>query len=359
MKEVTTKLRSLEPKAILRQDAPESLLKCIDKAVIKQCQDGESLFGAILPYDISKEWFGESGWSDIRKYCEERLGDDVLAPCFLFDVLLQTFQPGDKAGVWLGKNIVQSLEPNLEFDDDGLLIGPQDYIKFEKEGVLTPDHFMFYERFMPGVGVSGGFLDVLLARNRNYGSTRFGLAIQADRILARKYYRTSNTRAYIRGPRGLELKEIQNPRFPEDPKGTVTEHRAVENATSQRLFPVERLEVMWSRRKGIKTIQLEELVSPPSTQQLLSSLIQNRYAHAIWDPKSMCFKHFDGAIRGYAPKNYSKRLETDLKKHMQRSESYKKLFRIDSTLDLSIWSDLLTRYYDQNELVLEYLGGAK
>ena len=350
---------SVTPFAILEREAPETILKRIDDAVKERFPGAATLLGAVLTYDVAQTWLGENGWILIHDYCKERLEEDVVSPILLFDVLLEQFQPGAGAGVWLGDNVTASLDPKLEFDGDGLLTGPIDHIVYTKEGVLTPDYFLLYERSIPGAGLTGGFVEALLVSRSQQNPDRFGLAVRTDIVLSRAYHRETHTRAFIRGPRGLGIEKLQDSKFPEDPRGTVTEHRPVEGSRAQRLFPLERLEVMWSRRKGLKTVQFEELVAPRRKHCSGAGLIRNRYAHAVWDPGEMHFQHFDGALRGYSAKQYQGRLTTDLKKYTQKSDEYQKLFRIDGALRLDEWCDLLTRYYDQNELVLEYLGGPR
>ena len=113
---------------------------------------------------------------------------------------------------------------------------------------------------------------------------------------------------------------------------------------------------MWSARDGTKTVQIEELVllaNRPGEDDTVS----NRYVHAQWNPLEECFVHFDGAVCVYQGAEYQSRLEADMKKSDATTCDYVKLFRIDGKIPLEVWCDLTTRFFYQNELVLEYLGG--
>ena len=46
------------------------------------------------------------------------------------------------------------------------------------------------------------------------------------------------------------------------------------------LFPLNRIEIMWSLRGGTKSIQIEELIEPGSIVSHDAGIVTNRYAHA-------------------------------------------------------------------------------
>ena len=292
----------------------------------------------------------------ICKYCEKRLNDNFLARTHLLEAILCVFDP-EQTDAWIGNNILYQLENRLKFDNDGLLIGPRNHIVFKKEGVLTPKFFVLYNRLLPGIGLSGGFLEDLLKFVETLSSPpNLGFAVDHDAVLGREYYSECNTRAYIRGPKGISEETLQKDSFPENHSGTVTTHERVCDDPISALFPLKKTEIMWSRRNNIKTVQIEELRDRSIINHSHTEKIWNHYVHARWDIDKRAFIHFDGAVRGYEREFYDERLHSDIKK-FQGKPSYKKLFRIDTEIDLDTWCKLVVKFYCQNKLVLEYLGG--
>ena len=182
----------------------------------------------------------------ISKYCEKRLNDKFLARTHLLEAILCVFDP-KQTDAWIGNNILYQLENRLKFDSDGLLIGPRNHIVFKKEGVLTPKFFVLYNRLLPGIGLSSGFLEDLLKFVETLSSPpNLGFAVDQDAVLGREYYSECNTRAYIRGPKGISEETLQKDSFPENHSGTVTTHERVCDDPISALFPLKKTEIMWS-----------------------------------------------------------------------------------------------------------------
>jgi len=230
-------------------------------------------------------------------------------------------------------------------------------LKFRKEGILIGSDWLLIDRDVPGGSLNGGFLDDLLKVVQKLPSRpkHFGLAINRDVALSSRHYAECLTKAYIRGPRGLSKRLLDDPTFPQDPSGTVTEHRRVEAHPLDALFPLERTEIMWSKRDRIKSIQIEE-IRPESTA--IGSFVENRYVHARWAPEDSRFIHFDCALKSYDVDTYVERLSTDMRKYRSKADEYKKLFRLDAKIELQSWCSVTSKFFENNELVLEYLGGA-
>ena len=341
----------------LAERCEPKVLASIDSLVNVARERGRYHFGAVLVQDIADRLpvIGDP-WMKIRDYCRLRLNDDVINPGFLVEVIILVFRPAG-VGAWLDTNMVRQSEPTLLYDDDHLLEGPQDEITFTKEGVLTQSHYLLYAPQVQGAVLSGGFVDELLTvRNRTRVLSKFGLAIDREALLERSYHSDCVTKAFIRGPRGISSTILNNSGFPQDPKGTVTVHQRVHPDPLHKLYPLERLEVMWSFRGGIKSVQIEELL-PLEQRGCLQSRISNRYVHSRWDPTVSAFVHLDGAIRIYDAQNYTDRLVTDLKKHPGKNAQYMKAFRLDGEISLPDWCNLVSKFFENNELVLEYLGG--
>ena len=296
--------------------------------------------------------------SSIDSYCLEEFGDTNSFPLCMMEVLTYVFRLD--IGVSWAPGEVYRLCPGLEFDKDELLVGPENFLNYTKDGVFYQDkqviryHDYFYKY---NLGLSGGFIDWFIRYVKHAAPLNFGLRINGDLVIDAASHSTYLTKAFIRGPKGLTKDMLQDPEFPEDPSGTVTVHQRIdEDSLASKLFPLIRTEVMWSIRDGIKTIQIEELVQAKNSLSGIESEVYNRYLHSRWDPISQCFVHLDGAVKVYSGSEYESRCKTDIKK-TEKADGYFKLFRVDGEITLEIWEELTVRFFYQNELVLEYLGG--
>ena len=282
--------------------------------------------------------------------------------------------------------LVDSKCPDLDFDDDGLLVGPLGTIDFVGPSNLIPDEgrgsvdFSFdcekvgiaYKKsyIIPfhdtidryNLGLSDGFLRFMSNFLAQHSNTKVRVKISNDVLLDMPRYRHSFTKAYIRGPKGVSPQKLQAESFPENPRGDVTEHRWIEGDSSESLsanilFPIEGFQVMWSRNGPLKTCQAEEIVQPNNARATEDDLIYNRYVHAIWDTTRCHFPHFDGGIRGYLHQDYTKRVNSDIKSGRELSDCYIKLWRLDGEISFKNWVDLLVRYFFGHNLATEYLEG--
>lgn len=344
---------------LLTESCGEDLLYAFDKLVRDSLGSRFCHFGYVKSPEIADK-ISPDTWTQIRKYCHRRFNNDLLPPPHLLAAILYIYAP-DQVHAWIGTDVLRHLDGHLMFDNDGLLVGPGNHIVFNKEGVLTSDLFIQYDHLLPGTGLSGGFLDDLLRFVETLSSSPsyLGFAVCPDSVLGREFYSECYTRAYIRGPQGISEELLQKESFPEDSSGTVTQHNRLSDDPLLALFPLKRTEFMWSRRGSIKSVQIEELRDPSAINCSRTEAIQNRYVHARWDCERRAFIHFDGAVRGYNRDVYEERLVSDIKKFDKKASSYKKLFRIDTEIDLHIWCKLVAKFYQDNELVLEYLGNAE
>lgn len=341
--------------SILDTTCDQSFLDELDDFVRLANTRPGAYFGYLLPSRIASRLPQGDAWLELCRYCEHRLGNMWFIAPILLETLIYIFEPSE-VGAWIAPNVLRRLEPTLEFDDDGLLVGPREALRFTKEGVLTQAHWFLYER-LPGAGISGAFVEDLLAVVAGLGEevTHLGLSVKRDAVLAAEHHRLLLTQAYLRGPRDISADRLDDPRFPEEPRGTVTEHRRVCENPLFALFPVERLEVMWSSRDGVKTVQIEELVTADSIRASSESGVSNRYAHARWSTSEKRFIHFDGAHRTYSREAYPQRLQADLRKFDGKAARYQKVFRVDAPLNFDDWARLTVKFFEENELVSEYL----
>jgi hypothetical protein len=350
-------LRNIQPKDFIDEKCSANLIIRFNKIIQYMTLIGRlrvDLF-TLIDAKANLKDYGMK-WSDIEKYCLKYFNDTISTPyCFL-----QSFIFAFKLdiGILFETDIVIKKFNNLIFDDDGLLIESKNKLNFKKEGILIEDHLLSYSPSlcMYNLALSGGFFDHLIEYYYSHKCDYFGIAIDKDLLLEQRYYKYIFTKAYIRGPKGISIKILQNDNFPEDPSGTVTEHSRINNDPSKELaFPLSKIQAMWSYRNKIKTVQIEELVPIDTCFFKEEQFIANRYIHARWDVNKEKIIHFDGAVRLYDKTNYHRRIEnnSDLK-HMNIKASYKKLFRIDAEMDLLTWCDLTSRFFYNNELIEEY-----
>ena len=365
MTEATKLLKVLQDRAMSHKVEPQDLItKTCDLEFITLFNDAclrlrdqeRVVFGVRYQNSIREKLkLLAIGDSTIEDYCKRELGESSLMPFTVVDAIACVFRLD--IGVKWSPQEVRKHCPELEFDKDNLLKGLGNSLTFNKEGFFYEDKYVipFHPWLRPHL--SGGFTDTL-ARCWGQCSLSFlGMQVAEDILIDARSYMESFTKAYIYGPKGITVAKLQDPRFPEDPSGTLTVHAQVDNNSPHaQFFPLRRVEMMWSAKNGMKTIQIEEVVTKCNRIARESSKILNRYVHAIWDIGKQCFVHFDGAVRIYCEENYQSRCETNIKSN-SKSDGYMKLFRLDGMVPLAVFEDLTVKFFHMNPLVLEYFGG--
>jgi hypothetical protein len=154
----------------------------------------------------------------------------------------------------------------------------------------------------------------------------------------------------------LEFAYWWGPKFDDDllsvPLGIAT-HNADDR---QRMFSgVSRTEFWWHDQSGLRSFECEEILDIPS-MGLGQDVYGCRYAHSIVDPSNNTPVHLDGAVRLYDQYKIIERLDKNLYTAGRHSD-YTKLWRIDGPIALSLWKELITHHFRDNELVGEYFGG--
>ena len=339
---------------VFRRAAP-SLLSAVDDAVRAGVAQRSLRAGFRYGYEIARSLEGYGiQIKDRQNYCETSFGDTIRSPLLLLEVLAFGFELD--VGLWWRPGAVADLCGPLETDRDGLTTGPAQRASFTKEGVTVDERFLIpyadaLTRF--SVDASGGFLDMLTSAKVREGKRHFALLLCDDFVVDKlRYPGMYITKAYIRGPRGISVDMLRSPRFPEKSAGTVTVHMRVdddENPLSALGEPLVRTEIEWSIQDGQKTVKIEELVPPGEAGAC------TRFVHARWNAEKEIFDHFDGAALVYDPAAYTERLAVDLTR-AQKTAKYTKVFRLDD-VDCNLWSQLVARFFHDNELVTEYLGG--
>lgn len=257
--------------------------------------------------------------------------------------------------------------PELCFDDDGLLTSFDKSYRWTKDGLVTRTHFIPYDPWLAKKpnprNLSGGLIESLLKIHRgNRKIEHFGLRIDQDFLIDASVYSEMEHRAHVWGPKGLSEERLQSASFPEVSSGTLTVHQRISDPDIANwlnlLFEgLSHIEVMWSRRDHLKSVQIEELVHSSSNRFIDSDEILVAYLHSIWDCSVAQFVHIDGAVKSYSRANYDSRFNTTMNKFDSKADNYKKLFRLDTQLSLNEWADLVSKYFYNDELIIEYLSG--
>lgn len=342
---------------VVSEDCPEPLGTRFREAILAQGDERQLRlavrFGSKIAEALERD--GVSG-SDLDNYCVRwGLGDPRTVGTAMLEVLAYAFHLD--IGVYWAPGEVERLCGDISHDDDGLLIGNDNAVTFRNDGVLYKSKWLIpYAPALEGYGLiaSGGFLDYLARLRRQEQGVRVAARIADDIVIDAELAGIWITKEFIRGPKGLSEAMLDDTRFPEEPSGTVTVHQRVnQDSLKSLLFPLLRTEVMWSRNEGLKTIQIEELIPE---QDSANEVYVNRYIHAQWDVERRAIVHFDGAVKLYDAEAYEQRIASDMKRS-PKTPKYVKLFRVDGDLALSLWQDLVVRFFFRNELVLEYFGG--
>lgn len=113
----------------------------------------------------------------------------------------------------------------------------------------------------------------------------------------------------------------------------------------------------WSldRKTGMRVCEMEELISPDAKSP--SRYVLCRYLHAIRNCDRHIFVHCDGAVRAYERDQYEDRIAEAGRRTAVRPVRYRKVFRLDGPVKTDTWSEIVAKWFRENELAREYLSG--
>ncbi len=277
---------SIRPSQLLSSTCPDSFASRFDDMVRNMASLQRlrvNLFALdqamdkLISCDITRD--------DIHEYCFRHLDDEMglVMPYAFMHVFLYVFRP--EVGITFEPEAAVKAYPSFEFDEDGLLVGPEHRLQYERQGILAGDRYFYYGPDLSryNLGLSNGFIEHLLAFRNTSAPRCFGIAIDRDLVLDCDYRLNIFQRAHVRGPKKLSAEVLQNPRFPEKPSGTVTEHERLEDVHLKDVMflPVRKVQVMWSARDEFKTVQMEELVPGDSRHFTTETFVANRHVHAL------------------------------------------------------------------------------
>ena len=164
------------------------------------------------------------------------------------------------------------------------------------------------------------------------------------------------------GLAGTEHKEYEyqywwGPKFKDDlnsiPFG-VTKHE--NEHYSEAFSDIRSTEFGWYLQDDKHTFECEEITDIPNIKINDEEMYACRFVHSMVDSLSNKPIHLDGAIRAYSDDAMIKRLDESIKES-DRNQYYTKLWRIDGSIPIDKWKELITHYYRDNMLVGEYFGG--
>lgn len=153
----------------------------------------------------------------------------------------------------------------------------------------------------------------------------------------------------------VEHQYWRGPKFDDDLTSIAKGVSVYEASEVDRYFyGINRTEFFWAKEGGMKKFEVEEVRNTPSPIEQADTYCC-RYVHSIVHSKDSLF-HMDGAIRSYSEETMIARLDKDISK-AGKNTIYKKLWRIDGDIDVTLWKSLLSDYFRDNTMIGEYLGG--
>ena len=117
-----------------------------------------------------------------------------------------------------------------------------------------------------------------------------------------------------------------------------------------------RTEFGWYIQDHKHTFESEEITNVPNIKINGNDMYACRFVHSMVDDTSGLPTHLDGAVRTYSDEKMIERLDISIK-DSNRDTLYTKIWRIDGTIPIDLWKELITHYYRDNMMVGEYFGG--
>ena len=299
-----------------REDVTSAFRECLSRSI-------NEVF--VLHDAELKRLLGSHLRSDEKKFvpdCAALCGPDLAVRTFP-----EIFRQVDKDGL-VSLRKLHSIKPGI-FDKDGLLIFAHPFFR-RSLSRLNSLNSAFLERLQD------------LATKRSDLDIR--IALDHDMVGLAKTLKDHIELEYWWGP-------IFNNDLSKIPAG-VTKH-----AASDRLkffYGISATEFWWYVQNNRRTFECEEIRDIPSLG-VGAREYGCRFVHSIIGTDREPY-HIDGAIRLYDETGINHRRGTDIMKAGKES-TYRKLWRIDGSIDIEIWKELLCHYYRDNSLVGEYLGG--
>ena len=276
------------------------------------------------------------------------------ATMWVLVVMCEQAATGPEVQCWASRNAAPDWSARCGalsdvIDDEGL-IEINKAVRFDRHGFIHADWRI---PFHPFLGISHSpdphhdFLSALLTLAELYPTCRCRVAPDYSRAIAKDQFLPFVVEDHWRG-RPFCRDDLDNKH-----KTGVTCHVAptlvADDQTSLqcRLAGIDRLEVLWTYKKGLKTLQMEEVLTRVPAK--------SRFVHAIRDINLGCFTHLDGARMLYSDANAAHRLA----RHTVLPDTPQvlckpKLFRVDGQIPTGPALELVHLFFRGNPLVTEY-----
>jgi hypothetical protein len=216
-------------------------------------------------------------------------------------------------------------------------------------GIEYKDHILHYHQFLRRKFHSNPNFDFLGRFISYYYQTKarnsFRIAIDHRRIMPKEFYQQLGERDAWFGP-PFDRSKLDDP----NAVGLTVVTRIKPSLFDMAGNKLDRTELYWSYKDGIKTFEVEEL---SREGEYCDSYYLNRYVHSERDVNLRVLRHFDGAVKVYLKDDYTRRMETQLPQEL-KSHRKIKLFRIDGDVDIDEWIELSCLFFKFNEMLIEY-----
>lgn len=236
-------------------------------------------------------------------------------------------------------------------DDDGLLV-LNDRFQLHDCGIFYSGFVLHYHHLLrrgymsnPNFDFLGAFAEYARA---SAAVNQFRIAIDHSRIMEQRWFENVVEMDTWRGP-PFDASALDNP----SAVGLTVVGRnknSLFRLTNSLLFT----DFLWTLRDDVKTFQAEEV---SDVGYLFGPYNLNRYVHAERDIANGVLRHFNGAVKVYRKEDYSARVDAHLPK-ASRSFGKPKLFRIDGSIGVDEWINLVSLFMKGNEMVIEYFNPA-
>lgn len=339
----------LEFPLVLYRKKPERLAELLAEVVGEAAEliealspsEFESLVAAIPPgYRMFLDDLGRETPHDRERVAVYYVGAEVHRRYFSISDVLES-APSESA--------ILRQYPELRelFDADGLL-RLDDRFKVHDGGIEYRNHVFHYHQFLRRSYTSNPNYEFLSrfirCREETQPANAFRIALDHRRLMPLDAFRHMMECDVWQGPT-FRLETL------DDPNAIgVTIVKRIDYPALKLHYDLDRTEILWTFRDGIKTLQIEEVSNQTAA---LDHLIVNRYVHSERDIKASSFRHLDGAAKVYLIDQYSDRFNATVPNE-PRAHRRLKLWRVDGAIPLGHWLDLIGYFFKGNEMLLEY-----
>lgn len=255
----------------------------------------------------------------------------------------------------IAKNNIEKSEVLRKFpelaanlDDDGLLIIDNNNFILHTGGIEYKDYILHYHQFLRRGYTSNpnfDFFGCLIKYYEQSGNiNKFRIAIDHRRLMSKKSYsQIFECDTWYGAP--FDPERIDDPQYI-----GLTIIKRNKDSLFELTNKLDRTEFYWSYNKGTKSIEIEEI---SDLEYKFENYNLNKYLHSERDISKKIFSHVDGAVKIYLENNYSYRFNSKMPSEYKAFNKIK-LWRIDGSIDLENWIDLVAFFYKGNEMIIEY-----